>query len=139
MIALIRTDFQEEGIFGKLLCKDGTLIAHTLEFSKALASPLSSKQYQAKTPPGTYVCKRTKWYRQPGEADDIETYEIMEVPGHTRILFHFGNYETDTQGCILLGLKKYKNMVTHSRVAFNQFMDLVGHKETFFLTIKEHR
>lgn len=136
MLTLIRTDFKETGIFGKLLRKDGELIAYTLEHSL----PKDKKgKYYAKTAPGTYVCRRSKWYRKPGEADDVETYEIMEVPGHTRILFHFGNYESDTQGCILLGLKRYKDMVTHSRVAFNQFMDLVGHKDSFFLTIEEHR
>ena len=49
-------------------------------------------------PPGAYVCRRSRYH-----AGGYDTYEVTDVPGRSRILFHIGNTEEDTAGCILLG------------------------------------
>jgi hypothetical protein len=47
-------------------------------------------------PAGEYPYKRWHSFKHPN------TFEIV-VPGHTALLFHPGNSEIDTEGCILLG------------------------------------
>lgn len=73
-----------------------------------------------------------------------ETFEITGVPGRSKILFHWGNTEEDTEGCVLLGMtfgalvvvdedKRVatpKLAVLQSKLAFDQFMrDLDGVNE----------
>lgn len=48
-------------------------------------------------PAGEYLCKRVK---SPKFGD---TFEVTEVQGRSHILFHKGNLETDSHGCILVG------------------------------------
>jgi hypothetical protein len=83
-------------------------------------------------PAGTYVLRRTVWHKT-----GVETYEIVGVPGHSRILVHWGNVEEDTEGCVLLGLSlgivpvvkdedtgqaAKKLAVMQSKIAFERFM-----------------
>ena len=48
-------------------------------------------------PAGTYRC-----VKRPTRGFGL-TFEVMHVPGRSAILFHPGNTELDTQGCILTG------------------------------------
>ena len=48
-------------------------------------------------PAGSYVCRR----RQSPKFGD--TFRIENVPGRSQILFHAGNTEEDTMGCLLVG------------------------------------
>ena len=48
-------------------------------------------------PVGSYLCKKIT--RPSG----MITYQVMNVPGRTAILFHPGNTEADIEGCILTG------------------------------------
>lgn len=48
---------------------------------------------------------------------------LKDVPSFTEILVHWGNYHTNTEGCILVGRSKMRGgdgalAVSHSRVAF---------------------
>lgn len=67
-------------------------------------------------------------------------YEIENVEGRTYILFHKGNYEHDTKGCILPGLgidsSLHESMVTHSVSAMNELKRIIG-QHTFTLNIME--
>lgn len=65
----------------------------------------------------------------------------MDVPNHTGILFHVGNYNDDSNGCILLGRvcvgSEKGTMITASRMTFDRFMlDLEG-IEYFPLIVKD--
>ena len=44
--------------------------------------------------------------------------ELLNVPGYTGVRIHPGNRPEDTEGCILPGLEKGFDVVTHSRQAF---------------------
>ena len=59
---------------------------------------LGNKPQISCIPAGKYLCKR-KVSPHFGE-----TFEVTGVPGRGDILFHEGNTEENTQGCILLGL-----------------------------------
>jgi hypothetical protein len=67
------------------------------------------------------------------------TFEITGVPGHTGILFHMGNYNQDSDGCVLLGESTVPDpdptMITSSVLTFNQFMGSQTGVDTFQLTV----
>jgi hypothetical protein len=97
-------------------------------------------------PAGTYICRRTTYWKH-----NIPTFEVCEVPDRSRILFHTGNTEEDSDGCILLGRsighleviceetgkETRKIGVTDSRVAFRLFMEELAGEDEFLLTIDD--
>lgn len=69
------------------------------------------------------------------------TWAVMDVPNRSAVLFHIGNIENDTVGCILLGkslgtVKRKMAVVTSSRT-FEAFMKLSKQSEGLILTIVE--
>ena len=74
--------------------------------------------------PGTYKCVR-RWSEKYGWH-----YHILDVEGRSLILIHFGNYHTDTRGCILLGNafvdldKDGSRDVTSSRKTMKRLLNL---------------
>lgn len=99
---------------------------------------------ESRVPPGKYVCVPTFFH-----GGQYETYELLNVPDRSRILFHVANTEEDLQGCIGPGLawgkllvndedgggrRRLKAGVTGSRKAFAKFMKWAG-GELFELTI----
>jgi hypothetical protein len=118
MIAhVIRLEKSEQGYIGVLLF-DGVIFCFTLEKDDTFVKP------------GSYHCQPfhgTKW---------PNTYELL-VNGHTDVLFHAGNVEADTKGCILLGATtdklKGERAVLNSGVTFKRFLDKLG--DTAFFTL----
>lgn len=90
-------------------------------------------------PSGSYICKATKNRRTLGGMDIPRTFEVMNVPDRSGILFHVGNYQEDTNGCILVGTDYGTNdercLVTSSRIAFARFMGQLIRLDTFNLHI----
>jgi hypothetical protein len=122
---LVRVAIDEAGAFG-VLNDNGHPFAVTLErtFGDKVVIP-----------PGEYVCKRTRYHKA-----DYDTFEIP-VPGHTRVLFHVGNIEDDSEGCILIGLQfglvQGKPGVHLSRLGFHQFMKRIGNRSQISLRVFE--
>ena len=51
---------------------------------------------------------------------------MKEVPGRSYILFHIGNTNKDTSGCILTGMERSgKKMITHSLKAHTLLMNVI--------------
>ncbi|MGG5818093.1 DUF5675 family protein [Falsiroseomonas sp. HW251] len=48
---------------------------------------------------------------------------LIDVPGYTGVLIHWGNTAKDTEGCILVGESSSKNFVGSSRVTFDALFD----------------
>lgn len=44
----------------------------------------------------------------------------IDVPGYSGVRLHFGNTALDTSGCTLVGLEAGKDVIYHSRDAFNK-------------------
>ena len=133
-LKLRRQNYRPDGIFGVLEVGLGKY--WTLEHSY-LTETNGVKYYLPKLPPGTYDCVRGQ-HRLPGMDHDFVTFEVTNVPGHTGILFHWGNYNKDSAGCILLG--KDRNMantwyVGESRTAFSDFMDDTKNETDFSLVV----
>lgn len=47
---------------------------------------------------------------------------LLDVPNYEGIRIHVGNYDVDTEGCILVGIynPKFKKMITTSRITFKK-------------------
>lgn len=127
---LQRTNYLSAGIFGNLLKDGGALFCVTLEH----AYDRGDGTYAPKLPSGEYTCVRGK--HNLLLLGEIETFEITNVPGHTGILFHIGNYNNDSNGCVLLGTESAGSYIEHSRLAFIQFMNMMDGVEEFKLMVK---
>lgn len=117
-LKLIRKTRIASGIFGVILDDQDQQIAVTLEH----AYRDYSGNYGPKLPRGVYTCKRGTHALKDGIP--FEAFEILNVPGHTGVLFHVGNYNEDSEGCVLLGDEVNGNMITQSKDAFKEFMAL---------------
>lgn len=130
-LTLLRKERLADGVFGELLVtgeRQDHLQLQTVEDDWRDNAPRISC-----IPTGLYVLQRTI-YRKHG----YETFEVMGVPGRSRILIHPANTEEDLEGCIGVGLdrgkvrvvrdedtgemNRLKEAVTSSRPAFHAFM-----------------
>ena len=122
---LIRFPSLPEGAFGALL-QDGFPFAFTLERTFG---------QEVKIPKGLWPCQSTYFYR-----GGYDTYEIL-IPDHSRILFHKGNWEEDSEGCVLLGRRsgflKGRPAVLESGLAFDEFMRRSRGRLRFTLLVQE--
>lgn len=127
---LERRAFTATGVFGSLLNDMGLWLFSTLEHAYEQLD-----EYVPKLGNGKYICVRGM-HQLEGMKDPFETFEVTNVPGHTGILFHQGNYNRDSNGCILLGDGSTGNSVTNSRMAFNSFMNILKGIDSFTLTVR---
>lgn len=134
-LKLTRTETSEEGTFGELLDESGTKIAYTAEHSYLQ----NDGTWTPKTPAGIYTCQKGQHQLHSMPAP-FTTYQIMNVPGHTNVLLHVGNWpQIDSDGCVLLGEaivpSSKGKMVTNSKVVFAEFITLEGGIDSFQLEI----
>lgn len=126
-LRILRLEESINGYIGVLLI-DGEISCFTLQ--------PDAKDIHFQIPQGSYLCRRFHGTKYP------DTFEVV-VPGHTALLFHSGNTEYDTQGCILLGesvgyLKGVRAVLT-SGTAFCEFMDTMGSDQEANLFIEDIR
>jgi hypothetical protein len=50
---------------------------------------------------------------------------LVDVPGFSGIRIHPGNSAADTEGCLLVGLARGVDSISHSRDAFNELFPLI--------------
>lgn len=125
-MTLIRDRYAEQGIFG-------TLRAEGISFQTLERAYPIPGGFRPKLPTGEYQCVRGMHRLTRGEP--FETFEIIGVKGHWGILFHVGNYNQDSSGCVLLGLRREGNAITGSRLAFFDFMNYLKGVDQFTLTV----
>lgn len=125
VVRIIRVENSELGTVG-VLTIGGKAMCWTLQ-----PDP-SDKHFHI--PAGSYFCRRfhgKKWQ---------DTFEIL-VKGHTALLFHAGNTEEETEGCILLGDEvgelNGKRAVLASGKAFCAFMKMMNNDQEFNLFIED--
>lgn len=97
-------------------------------------------------PPGVYLCRR---HQSPKFG---ETFLVTGVPGRSFILFHSGNTEEATDGCILVGSffgvlrvrdedsgeLTHKLATLRSRDAFDEFMAFFEGVDEWLLEIVDY-
>lgn len=126
-LKLVRESYNNWGIYSHLLDENEVVIAVTLEH----AYPNTTGGFDPKLPKGTYDCILGPHTLHSGPA---RLYEITNVPGHKGILFHKGNWNRDSDGCVLLGTKQGNECIENSTGAFGKFMILMDGKN-FTLTV----
>lgn len=118
-----------EGTFGAITL-DGRPICLTLEpYHRDNERNISS------IPSGQYLIKRVD---SPTYGN---TFEITNIQGRSSVLFHWGNRDDNTQGCILLG-EEFGELngdwaVLSSKKGFNEFIKLMAYQDEAILTIVE--
>lgn len=90
-VTIQRTHMRKDGTFG-VLSIDGLPICLTLE-----RQWLNNEKGKSCIPAGCYVAARVQ---SPKFGN---TFEVMNVASRDKILFHGGNIDDDSHGCILLG------------------------------------
>jgi hypothetical protein len=127
MITIKRIAENEYGTFGVLI--DGDLpFALTLE-----RRWLDNQTGISCIPVGKYQCRRVD---SPHFGD---TFEVTSVPGRTNILFHKGNIDDNSRGCIIVG-EEYDPVlgsygVKASGDGYGEFMQRLRGLESFDLEI----
>lgn len=126
--------FRPDGIFSELRDDQGNLLAETLEH----AYEVEPGVWRPKIPNGTYQC----WlgdHLLHGMTEPFETYEITGVPGHSNLLFHWGNFDQDSEGCVLVGRdlvqtpKKF--WIDNSRLTFAALMKALEGRQGVTLVV----
>lgn len=135
-LVLKRTHSLEYGIFGILYDSNVKKIAVTIEHAYSGAS---FGEWKSKIPLGTYVCKRSEHHLR-AQPNPFETFEVTGIKGHSGIVFHVGNRNNDSEGCILIGTG-FDNLecpraITSSRLAFSMFMVLQDGDDSFKLRVE---
>ena len=116
------------GTFGVLMDERDVPFCLTLELSWN-----DNKRNKSCIPRGYYVCQRID---SPKFGD---TFQVMHVKDRDNILFHKGNVNANTKGCILLG-EQFEEVlgqpgIAHSGKGFNEFMSKLKGIEKFQLII----
>jgi Family of unknown function (DUF5675) len=137
VLQLTRMDYLQSGIFGTLIDPESTFAVFSLEHAYAVTPDAvsASTDWEPKVPKGSYTCQRGL-HQLVGMSHPFETFQLMNVPGHTNILVHPGNHEADSEGCILVGLDRQGDTaVLESRAAFLAFMKNLEGLDQFNLEI----
>lgn len=127
-LKLQRVAKHDKGAFGVLITDTGIPFAVSLERTFVGVEPV--------IPPGIYLCSKTKFLR-----GGYDTFEVMGVNGHGRLLFHRGNRETDSAGCVLVA-ERFDELggepaVLESAQGFAEFMRRYGNRSSFYLEVKD--
>lgn len=136
-LTLTRSAIAKDGVLGTLKSNDLSFSCVTLEH--AYEDITSANRFNPKLPAGTYKCVRGQ-HRLHNMTSDFTTFEITGVPGHSNILFHWGNYNRDSEGCVLIGDAVTTDsdgevMITSSRLTFSEFMQFQNEVNEFILTV----
>ena len=130
MVRILRMNEDYDfGTFGAMLIQDKPFCA-TIEPGDLLNAPFASS-----IPAQQYWCHK---YHSPKHG---HTFQVVDVPGRDKILFHPANLVEDTEGCI--GLAQYwgklrgNRAVLNSGGTFRKFMAVMEPYEFFHLTIRE--
>ena len=122
-IRLVRISTGQKGTFGVLT--DGNIA-----FALTLEPPWKNNQtFISCIPEGIYNCESVNSVRFG------YTFEIKDVPSRTHILFHCGNNQRNTKGCVLVGEQFENDGILASRAGYKEFMFRLKDYEAFPLEI----
>ena len=75
-------------------------------------------------PAGQYLCEPHGWRGEPVKFKRV--WEVVNVPGRSAILFHAGNTDKDTRGCILVANGVLLGSLFQSTLAINRMRTEIG-------------
>jgi hypothetical protein len=114
----------DEGAFS-VLCWDRRPFAVSVERTFEDGRPVITN--------GEYKCTKSTYIK-----GGYPTFEIA-VPGRTRILFHKGNVEEDSEGCVIVaesfGVMRGKTAILDARTGFGGLMELTAGLQEFTMLV----
>ena len=118
-LLLIRDTFTDKSVLGKLYC-NSEFIAHTLELPWK-----DNKKSVSCVPAGKYSC-RVRLARESSTRDYVHLL-VEDVKDRSYILFHRGNYPSDSRGCILTGTHRAEepDKILDSKIAHTYLMKYI--------------
>lgn len=127
-VDIIRLEEGEMGSFGALSI-EGKAFCVTLELPDR-----NNRKNISNIPEGVYLCKKIN------SPTFGLTFQIMDIPNRSSILFHAGNFIDDTKGCVILaehyGKLHGERAVLNSGNTFKKFMSLMHEVDSFALKIQ---
>lgn len=147
------TEARSDGVFGWALPADeppdGEVKPLCVFVTHAFKQPDGT--YRPIVRAGVYECVRGIHHLQKegGPLIEIETFEVTGVAGHSGIVFHWGNFGSDSKACFCTGRKVVRiaqdrdgvdgpdEMVTESRASFAAFMAAQVGINRFRLIVEE--
>ncbi len=127
VLYLHRLPKHEDGVFG-VLSYESRPFAVTLE-----PEDKNNQRNISCIPSGRYLCKRVE---SPKFGN---TFQVTGVYNRSGILFHAGNTEEDSKGCILVGEEfgelYRKTAILKSRKGLAEFLKLLNGDDEFWLSI----
>ena len=116
-----------EGTFGSVVMNGQPICVSLEPYSRDNASRVSC------IPAGQYIVKKHKSPKYGW------TYMITDIQGRDLVLFHWGNRDKNSEGCILLG-EQFGELdgdwaILSSRKAFAEFLEKLNDCKEFMLTI----
>jgi hypothetical protein len=113
-LLIIRDTFTDESTIGELFL-NGERLCDTLE------NPwLDNQKNISCIPVGEYPV-RLRLARESATKNYLHLL-IQDVPNRNYVLFHRGNTNADTQGCVLVGLGSQQDFVSNSVLAMDLLM-----------------
>jgi Family of unknown function (DUF5675) len=109
-ISLTRVESTDAGVFGKV-----TLDWDGAEF-------VSLERMVVEIPVGTYKLVWHVSHHLGGATVPM----LIDVPNHSYILLHWGNTQTCSDGCVLIGTQRDGNAIDSTRDACNTLFALIG-------------
>lgn len=114
------------GVFGVLSDEIGNQVCVTLEH----AFPQPDGSFAALIPVGIYTC-----IRRHSPRFQCDVFMLKNVPDHDFVEIHWGNYNKDSDGCILVGTEVNSLGIGDSREAFAKLMAIQNGAKSFLLVV----
>lgn len=140
-LVLERFNYGPDGTFGRLKFP-------TREVFYTCERPwLNNKQRESCIPEGVYYLEQrySPVVQRTSNGLFSEGWEITDVPKRTYIMLHPGNWPSDVEGCVAVGLDyriiqdhggRWSNAVVSSQDAFEQIMELMEYHNQWVLDVR---
>jgi hypothetical protein len=125
---LLRVSGTADSTYGVLIGDDG------IPFDVTVERPwLDNQTGISCIPPGTYTCTRFN------SSEFGQTFVITGVPDREDIEFHWGNWSSDSKGCVIVGeifeIVEGRAGIAESKDGFKAFMTKLTGVDSFQLEI----
>lgn len=139
-LTLRSVSFTSQGVFSNVFDQQSNIVLVSLEH----AYSDGNGGWVPKLCRGqVYTCERGihELKGKNGGLVPIETFMFLGVPDFqgkpvTGVLWHPGNFDIDSEGCVLTGTAMAAAMITQSVIAFKKFMALQSGLSRFQVTVK---
>ena len=130
ILQIVRVRHTDEATYGVMSFKGEAPFVVTLE------RPWKDNERNVSCiPPNFYSCAKFSSESHPN------TYEVLNVPDRSAILFHPGNTVDDSAGCILVG-ESFADFgdehgIGQSRKGFDEMIEKLNGAKTFYLSLNK--